>query len=49
MDMSEKANVTFGGPVTVKMPIYINTKEIKTPELLYFFTSHSKINILSHC
>ena len=20
MDMSEKANVTFGGPVTVKMP-----------------------------
>ena len=26
MDMSEKANVTFGGPVTVKMPKYIHTR-----------------------
>ena len=31
MDMSETANVTFGGPVTVKMPIYVTNVTSATP------------------
>ena len=36
MDMSEKANVTFGGPVTVKMPIYMKSlRKWLSPGLLW--------------
>ena len=36
MDMSEKANVTFGGPVTVKMP----SSEVWVSRIVISYCNH---------